>query len=422
MLLNAYWIRIGTYPASHLEFPTSHSTDEQVKKRTLLSLLITSLLAPASFGYETTAFEKIKWKIEQLTLDANEGCAIGDMNGDGKPDVVAGRNWYAAPDFKPRPLRSIEDWNGYVQSNGDFLMDVNGDGRTDVVAGSFVPTEVAWYENPGDEGLRLGQTWKRHLFVDTKATENEAQLMEDLDGDGMKEWVVNSWNKANPMIVWRFVKTDPTGEGKAVYKLEQAVIGKAGNQHGMGVGDINNDGRVDVLIGSGWYEHPKDNPWGQAWKFHPDWDIQGSIPMIVRDVDKDGKNDVLVGAGHDYGLYWWRQTEPKADGSLQFDKRVIDKAFSQPHALALADLDGDGVDELISGKRYFAHNGGDPGGKDMPELNAYKLANGEFKKTSIEQGHVGVGLQIATGDLNGDKRVDIAVAGKSGTYIIFNLP
>jgi len=143
--------------------------------------------------------------------------------------------------------------------------------------------------------------------------------------------------------------------------------------------------------------------------------------MIVRDVDQDGKNDLLVGAGHDYGLYWWRQKETTNDGVLQFDKRTIDKSFSQPHALVFADLDGDGKDELISGKRYFAHNGGDPGGKDMPEINAYKLVNGEFRKSMIEQGHVGVGLQIATGDLNGDKRVDIAVAGKSGTYILFNM-
>ena len=134
--------------------------------------------------------------------------------------------------------------------------------------------------------------------------------------------------------------------------------------------------------------------------------------MIVRDVDKDGKNDLLVGDGHDYGLYWWRQTEAKGDGALQFDKRLIDKSFSQPHAMALADLDGDGQDELISGKRYFAHNGGDPGGKDMPEMHAYKLVHGEFRKSTIEQGHVGVGLQVATGDLNGDHRIDIAVAGK----------
>ncbi len=105
------------------------------------------------------AQETSAWKVQPLTLDANEGCAIGDIDGNGSPDLVAGRNWYPAPDFVGRPLRIIEDWNGYVQSNGDFLFDMNGDGRLDVVAGSFVPTEVYWYENPGAEPLRLGQTW-----------------------------------------------------------------------------------------------------------------------------------------------------------------------------------------------------------------------------------------------------------------------
>ena len=396
-------------------------SDHNVKKQSIIAALISCVSPALAISQEPNPLESVNWKIEQLTLDANEGCAIGDINGDGKPDVIAGRNWFAAPDFKPRPLRIIEDWNGYVQSNGDFLMDVNADGRIDVIAGSFIPTEVSWYENPGDEALRLGQTWKKHLLVDTKASENEAQLMMDVDGDGKPEWIVNSWNKKNPLSVWRFIKNEPSKENNAVFRLEQAVIGKSGNQHGLGVGDINNDGRIDVLIGSGWYEHPFENPWGQDWRFHPDWDIQGSIPMIVRDVDRDGKNDLLVGAGHDYGLYWWRQIDNKLDGSLQFDKRLIDKSFSQPHAMAFADLDGDGQDELISGKRYFAHNGGDPGGKDMPEIHAYKLTKGEFVKSTIEQGHVGVGLQVATGDLNGDKRVDIAVAGKSGTFLLFNL-
>ena len=58
----------------------------------------------------------------------------------------------------------------------------------------------------------------------------------------------------------------------------------------------------------------------------------------------------------------------------------------------------------------------------MPEINAYKLVKGEFQKSKIEQGHVGIGLQIATGDLNGDKRIDVAVSGKSGTFILFNVP
>ncbi len=380
------------------------------------SLILATWLSPL---YSADPLGPIRWRVVSLGLDANEGCAIGDIDQDGKLDVVAGRNWYASPNFTPRPLRTIEDWNGYVQSNGDFLMDVNLDGRIDVVAGSFIPTDVNWYENPGPEGHRLGHQWKRHLLMDTRAQENEAQLMHDLDGDGVPEWIVNSWNKANPMVVWRLKPTEATPENSARFKAEKSIVGTAGNQHGMGVGDLNHDGRIDILIGSGWYEHPAENAWTQPWAFHPDWDIQGSIPILVRDMDGDGRNDLIVGAGHDYGLYWWRQLEPK-DGMLQFDKRMIDKAFSQPHAMAFADLDGDGRDELISGKRYYAHNGGDPGGQEMPEIHAYSFANGEFQKMTIEQGHVGIGLQIATGDLDGDGRIDIAVAGKSGTYVLLN--
>jgi len=104
------------------------------------------------------------------------------------------------------------------------------------------------------------------------------------------------------------------------------------------------------------------------------------------------------------------------------EKKLIDNGFSQPHAIALADLDGDGRDEIITGKRYYAHNGGDPGGQDMPEIHAYSYVNGQFTKSPIERGHVGIGLQIATGDLNGDGRIDVAVAGKSGTHALLNLP
>jgi hypothetical protein len=243
--------------------------------------------------------------------------------------------------------------------------------------------------------------------------------MVDVDRDGILDWVVNSWNAKNPMTVWRLVDNGTRDGKSASYSLEKHVIGKAGNQHGMGVGDINGDGRPDVLCGHGWYEQP-EKCWENDWTFHANWNIQGSIPMLVVDLDRDGKNDVIVGQGHNYGLYWWRQTGIAPDGSIQYEENVIDKSFSQPHALAMADLDGDGRDELITGKRYYAHNGGDPGGQDMPEIHAYSYVEGKFTKSPIERGHVGIGLQIATGDLDGDGRIDIAVAGKSGTYALLN--
>jgi len=363
------------------------------------------------------------FRVQMLALDANEGIAIGDVDGDGRADVVAGRNWYRGGDWTPRPLRIIDDWNGYVESNGDFLYDVNGDGRIDVIAGSFLPTQVYWYENPGPAGLRLGKLWPKHLLVDTKRSTNEAQLFTDIDRDGRPEWLVNSWRGDVPMVLWRMVdkSSAEVTEGEATIQFVPHTLGPRGNGHGMGVGDISGDGRIDVLVGQGWYEQPVNQPWSGPWKFHRDWDLHASIPMIVTDLDGDADGDIILGNGHDYGLFWWQNEGPDDDGSLQWTKHQIDSHYSQPHTLAWQDIDGDGQRELITGKRYYAHNGNDPGGNEMPCLYYYDWDRSSlaFQRHTIEEGHVGCGLQIATADLNGDAKTDIAVAGKSGTYLLF---
>ena len=355
-----------------------------------------------------------------LALDANEGIAAGDVDGDGKVDLVAGRNWYSGDDWAPRPVRSIADWNGYVESNGDFLFDVNEDGKLDVVAGSFKPTEIHWYENPGAEALRLGKTWPQRLLVDTKNTCNEGQVMQDIDGDGVPEWIVNSWLKDVPAVVWRFRKLEkPAKDGRA-YELVPHQLGPKGNGHGLAIGDLNADGRSDLVVGQGWYEQPQSDPWGQPWKFHKDWELHASVPMIVQDLDGDGDGDLIVGNGHDYGLFWWQNDGQDGEGKIAWTIHQIDKRYSQPHTLAWVDLDGDGNGELVTGKRYYGHNGRDPGGKEMPCLYYYRWNSKTktFTRHTIDEGHVGCGLQIVAEDLNGDDKVDLAVAGKSGTYLL----
>ncbi|WP_437226096.1 FG-GAP repeat domain-containing protein [Planctomicrobium sp. SH661] len=355
------------------------------------------------------------FEVQVLTVDLNEGCDVADFDGDGKLDIVAGRNWYHNPDWTARPVRTIEDQGGYVHSNGDFAYDVNGDGRPDVIAGDFFSTGIHWYENPGADHILKGGLWPKHLLVDTGLGANEGTLMQDLNGDGKPEWITNSWVGTNPVVAWEFAA------GEKGPTLTRHLLSETGQKHGFGFGDVNNDGRIDILTGAGWLEHPEGESLGGPWKLHTDWDESWSVPVLVRDINKDGRNDIIIGNPHDYGLFVWYAEEPAADGKLNFRKEVIDKSFSQLHCLHFADMDGDGREDLITGKRVRAHNGGDPGAAEPAIVCYYTIDDaGKFTRHTINEGIAGIGLQIRTADLDGDGDLDVIVAGKDGTQILWN--
>ena len=387
----------------------------------LIVLLSTGELTAAPKGKKAVG---LKFKVQQLHRDNNEGLAVGDIDGDGKLDVIAGEYWYSAPEFKGLKVRSLATFGkDYLQNNSDHLLDVDGDGDLDLVAGGYTISEVSWYENPGKGKYKPDSKWKAHLLVDTGTNHNEISYLHDIDGDGVPEYFENSWQDTDPMVVWRWGKDK---DGKPT--LNDHVIAESGNGHGMGFGDINGDGKEDIIFKLGWYEQPAAGPFSSAWKFHADFTLpHASCPALVVDLNKDGKNDIIWADGHSYGLYWMEQQQPQKDGQTTWRTHEIDKKFSQGHALAWADIDNDDQPELITGKRYYAHSGNDAGAEDPTTVHYYDWdaeAMSWSKPKTIAKDEPGkgpgIGLQIRVIDMDGNGWKDVVVPGKSGTYIIWN--
>ena len=224
-----------------------------------------------------------------------------------------------------------------------------------------------------------------------------------------------------PLVVYKLV-TDVEDSGIGEFAAHTIHAEKQG--HGLGFGDINGNGRGDFVLTKGWLEAPEDTFAG-TWVFHPDFDLgMGSVPILVVDVNGSGLNDLVVGQGHPYGLDWWEQ-RLGADGVRCWIKHPIDPFNAQYHDLHWVDLDGDGQCELVTGKRYRAHCGNDPGAHDDVGIYYFKWNGESFSKQVIDYGPPGIGkgcgIYFAIADLTANGRLDIIAPGKDGLYLYENL-
>jgi len=348
----------------------------------------------------------------------SEGVAVGDVNRDGKIDVLAGDVWYEAPRWKMHAIRPVGDYDGskgYSQTFANFAQDVNGDGWVDSIIVGMPGEPCLWYENPKNKPGH----WKQRTVA--KSACNETPLFADLLGDGREVPIFAV--RPEGIMAWFSIPHDLGALWDMHVIAGPDAPGTKKYSHGLGVGDVNGDGRNDVLITEGWWEAPEDRRQSN-WKFHPAKLGPACANMIVYDVDDDGDGDVITSSAHNYGIWWFEQVEQ--DDALHFRQHLIYDRFSQPHAIILVDINADGIEDFVTGKRYFAHQGKDPGGHEPAVLYWFELRRPdgtevEFIPHKIDDDS-GVGTQFTVIDMNGDAKPDIVTSNKKGVHVFIQLP
>lgn len=375
-----------------------------------------------SSGSGTQGSEVSFRRIELSDTFYAEGASYGDFDHDGSNDVVAGPFWYSGPTFSLKhpiyPPVAFDD-KGYSDNFFAFPHDFNADGWLDVLFVGFPGQQAYWHENP----QKTDEPWPRHGVFD--AVDNESPTFVDITGDGLPElvcasggalgWAAPDWN--DPTKPWTFhPATGPEGFMKFT--------------HGLGTGDVDGDGRADLLLAKGMRHQPASLAGDPLWPSATAAFGSGGAQMFPFDVDADGDADVLTSLqAHGHGLAWFEQTA--SGGAATWTEHVFSSpdpespgdgvAVHEPHALALADMNADGIADLVTGERFRGHHDGWPADPDSPaNLYWFELrrdAGGPRYIAHLIDGASGVGTQVVAGDIDGDGRADVVVANKKGTFV-----
>ena len=342
-----------------------------------------------------------------------EAASAFDINNNGIMDIYSGEFWYEGPDFERKhKVGDIQQVGDYYDDFSNFPMDVNGNGYLDVITGGWFGLTLRWRENPKGQPVE----WPLHDIAEVGHI--ETTRFWDINGDGYPEIVPNL--PGNKQFVFQLVRDE---NGKGTGEFNRYVISEDPSGHGVGFGDVNGNGRGDIVMANGWLEAP-ERPFDQDWTFHPEFNLgSASVPIIVHDVNGNGKADLIVGQAHGYGLHWWEQSVDE-QGNRIWIRHDIDPNRSQYHDMMMADITGDGHLELVTGKRYLAHGGGDPGAFDPVGIYYFKIENGAFKRVTLDYGpadeHSGAGIYFWVDDITGNGFNDVLAPGKEGLYLFKN--
>jgi hypothetical protein len=368
---------------------------------------------------------------QQLTdIYYSEGVGVGDLNRDARPDIVYGPYWFAGPEFteryeiyppQPQPREA------YADNFFSWVYDFDGDGWNDVFVVGFPGTPAYVYRNPGERDF--DRHWDKHQVFDSVS--NESPHLINLVGQDPPELVCTrdgffgfaTIDPEHPLSSWTF------------HPISEQIAPKQFG-HGLGVGDVNGDDRLDVIHSAGWLEQPAERPESTRWTSHQAsfTDSYGGAEMHACDVDGDGDNDIITSlAAHDFGLAWYEQ---KTDGQqTTFQQHLImgerpdqnshGVVFSELHSVNLADIDGDGLQDIVTGKTYYSHHQQSPmwdAGAVVYWFHLQRTETGVQWTPHLIDDQAGIGRQVRVHDLGSDGRLDIITGGMKGANVLLQLP
>ena len=347
---------------------------------------------------------------KQYAVPHAEGCgrcahstAIGDLDGDGRPDVVTVNDDETISVFIGKAdgtLGSRQDSLASADPADAAIADLNGDGHADVAVvdrGGFVTV----FLNKGDGTLAAKQDYAAGSFPVSIAAG-------DVDGDGSVDLVVTS---SGSVSVLR-----NSGIGAFAAEEDYPLGGDEDSAVSVALGDVNGDGKADVVTGNGSRNVSVLLNKGDG-TLQParNYDASGAVSVALGDLNGDGKLDVAT-ANNNGGISVLLNA---GDGALR-RRRVYDvlgTAYSaaSPQSIAIADLNGDHRADLATANS---------------ERHVSLLLNdgaGKFPTTiDVGSGRCGEAFQndrwLAAGDLNGDGRADLAVAARGGLCVALAKP